>query len=218
MVTGLLIAIAIILVVIVFAGSQVSAFVNDIFVGVGVDIRDSETRIPPAVQGEIVCDLFITANWEIQNTIIFAIEPQPVIFFDPDDIEGGGVGITTNYDDCKVSGGILSFLPLFDFLSTSDTVPPLDFIIPDFGFFDIPYELDWILVDENTGKERKLSHYQNISYEVPAGQFDFRFEQKLVFRDIVPDDYILKIVPEVARFFEQDDGEAFFHLIPDPTN
>jgi len=217
MVAGALIAIAIILVVIVFAGSQVSAFINDIFVGIGVDIRDSETKIPPAERGEIVCDLFVTANWEEQTTLIFALEPQPVIFFDPDDIDGGNVGINTSYQDCKVSGGGLSFLPLFDFLSTSDTVVPLDFIFPDFPLFDLTYELDWILEDANTGKERKLAHYQNIKYEIPAGQFDFRFEQKLVFREIVPKDYNLKIIPEVARFFELDDGEAFLHFIPDPT-
>jgi len=215
-ITGILIAIAIILVVIAFAGTQVSAFINDTFATIGMQIRDSETKIDAPQQGDIVCDMFVTANWEEQTTLIFALEPQPVLFFDPNDVEG--VGINVNFQNCGVAGGIgLSFLPLLDFLGTNSEVVPLDFIFPDFPIFDLPYELSWILVQQDTGKERKLAHYQDIEYEIPSGQFDFRFEQKLVFRDVVPDDYVLKIVPKVARFFELDDGEAFEFAIQDPS-
>ncbi len=126
-ITGILIAIAIIIVVIAFAGTQVSAFINDTFANIGMQIRDSETKIDAPVQGDIICDMFVTANWEEQTTVIFALEPQPILFFDPKDVEG--VGIDVNFQNCGIAGGIgLSFLPLLDFLGTNSEVVPLDFI------------------------------------------------------------------------------------------
>jgi len=214
MVVGIIIAIAIILVVILFAGSQVSAFVNDIFVGVGQNIRDSETKIPTAMQGEIICDMFVTAKWEVQlATQIFAV--VPIIFIEEKDVQG--VGIDVSFQDCKISSGLLSFVPLLDFLTTSDEVVPLDLFIPIQSAFEEPYEFSWVLVQSDTGKERKLAHYQDITYIVPSLNFDFRHEQKLVFRDIVPDDYILKIIPIKARFADLDDGQPFLFTISDPT-
>ncbi len=117
-ITGILIAIAIIIVVLAFAGTQVSAFINDTFANIGMQIRDSETKIDAPIQGDIVCDMFVTANWEEQTTVIFALEPQPILFFDPNDVEG--VGIDVNFQNCGIAGGIgLSFLPLLDFLGTN---------------------------------------------------------------------------------------------------
>lgn len=214
MVVGIIIAIAIILVVILFAGSQVSAFVNDIFVGVGQNIRDSETKIPTAMQGEVICDMFVIAKWEVQlATQIFSV--VPIIFIEEKDVQG--VGIDVSFQDCKISNGLLSFVPLLDFLTTSDEVVPLDLFIPIQSAFEEPYEFSWVLVQSDTGKERKLAHYQDITYIVPSLNFDFRHEQKLVFRDIVPDDYILKIIPIKARFADLDDGQPFLFRISDPT-
>jgi len=216
-ITGTLIAIAIIVVVLAVAGTQVSAFINDTLRGFGETVRDQENKIPNAPQGVIVCDMIVTADWEVQNTVIFALEPQPIIFFKDSDIDGSGVGFQIDYRDCKVSNGLgLSFLPLLDFLGASSEVQPLDFIIPDFPLFDLPYELSWILVDDQ-GKQKKVQHYQDVEYVVPSGQFDFRYQQVLIFREIIPDDYVLRIEPQVARFFEHDDGEAFLFGIPDPT-
>ncbi len=216
MVVGILVLVVIVVIVFLVAGTQISAFLNDTFQTFGVQVRDSEVRIDAPQQGEIICDMFVTANWREKGAVAFAFDPIPILFFDPKDEEG--VGINVNFQNCRISGGLgLSFLPLFDFLSTSGDVPPLEFIFPDFPIFDQPYELSWVLVQTDTGKERKLAHYQDIEYIVPQGVFDFRYEQKLVFRDIVPDDYTLKIVPKVARFFDQTEGDPFLFFISDPT-
>lgn len=216
-ITALLILIVIIVVSFSVAGSQISAFVNDTLSSFGVQVRESEIKIPVAKQGEIVCDLFITANWREKGTVAFAFDPIPIIFIDPRDEEGVGIQATFVSETCKVSSGGFQFNSLLDFLSTTDEVVPLEFIFPDFPIFDQPYELSWVLVQSDTGKERKLLHYQNIEYIVPQGVFDFRYEQKLVFRELVPDDYTLKIIPSVARFFDKTEGEVFLFPIPDPT-
>jgi len=215
LVVGILVLIVIIIVVLVFAGTQVSAFINDTLGAFGVGVREGEIRIPTPIQGQIICDLFVTARWEEQTTITFTVL-QPILFFEEKDVEG--VGITVDHQDCKVASGTnLSFLPLFDFLGTNDQVVPLDFVFPHPTFFEQTYELSWILIQTDTGKERKVSHYQNIAYEIPAGTFDWRYEQKLVFRDVVPDDYILKIISIDSRFFNLDEGEPFLFTIRDPT-
>ena len=218
MVVGVLVLVAVILIVIVFAGAEVSAFINDTLGAIGATTRESETKIPNPQEGQIVCDVFIIADWQVRlSTEIFDI--NPIIFFDPAKVTGGKVGIDIVYQTpCKISSGItFSFLPLFDFLSTRDQVQPLEFIFPIQSAFDEKYKLSWILVQADTGRERKLVHYQEIEYVVPSFEFDFRFQQKLVFRDIVPDDYILKIVPLGAKFADLDDGQAFLEFIPDPT-
>lgn len=217
-IAGILIAIAIILVVIVFAGSQISAFINDTLGALGETTRESDIRIPTAKAGDIICDVFITADWQARlTTEIFDV--NPILFFDPTDVSGGQVGIDVVYQTpCKISSGTLfNFLPLLDFLSTEDEVQPLEFIFPIQSFFDEEYELSWILVEVDTGKEKKVRTYQNLKYVLPSFEFDFRFQQKLVFRDVVPDDYILKIVPVDARFADLDDGQPFLKFIPDPT-
>jgi len=182
-IAGFLILVVIIVVAFLVAGTQISAFVNDTFQSFGVQVRDSEVRIDAPKQGEIICDMFVTANWREKGTVAFAFDPIPILFFDPRDEEG--VGINVNFQKCTISGATnLSFLPLFDFLGTSSDVPPLEFIIPDVPLFDQPYELSWILVQTDTGKERKLAHYQNLEYIVPQGVFDFRYEQKLILRTV----------------------------------
>ena len=212
-----LVLVAIIVVGFLVAGSQISAFVNDTFASFGVQVRDDETKIDAPKQGEIVCDLFITANWREKGTVAFAFDPIPIIFIDPRDESGVGIQATFVSETCHVASGGFQFNSLLDFLSTSDEVVPLEFIFPDFPVFDFPYELSWVLVQSDTGRERKLLHYQDIEYIVPAGVFDFRYEQKLVFRDVVPDDYTLKIIPSSARFFDKTEGEVFLFPIPDPT-
>jgi len=216
MVVGILVLIVIIIISFAVAGTQISAFINDTFQTFGVQVRDSEVKIDAPQQGEIICDMFVTAKWREKGTLAFAFDPIPIIFIDPKDEEG--VGINVDFQNCRIAGTLgLSFLPLFDFLGTSSDVAPLEFIFPDFPLFDQPYELSWILVETDTGKERKIAHYQDIEYIVPQGVFDFRYEQKLVFRNLVPDDYTLKIVPKVARFVDQDEGEPFIFFISDPT-
>lgn len=213
--TGFLILAVIGVIAFIIAGSQISAFVNDTFATFGVQIRDSEIKIDAPQQGQIICDVFVTANWLERGTLVFALNPQPILFFDPKDADN--VGIVVDYRDCKIASGGFQFSSLLDFIGASSEVQPLDFIIPEVPFFDDPYELSWVLVVFDTGKERKLLHYQNIEYIVPTGVFDFRYEQKLVFRDIVPDDYTLKIVPKVARFFDHSAGQPFLFQIQDPT-
>ncbi len=213
--TALLVLFVIGVIGFIIAGSQISAFVNDTFQSFGDQVRDDEIKIDAPQQGQIICDMFVTANWQERGTLVFALNPQPILFIDPSDADN--VGINVDFRDCKISSGGFPFASLLDFIGASSEVQPLDFIIPDVPLFDDPYELSWVLVDFDTGKERKLLHYQSIEYIVPVGVFDFRYEQKLVFRDIVPDDYTLKIIPKVARFFDHDDGEPFLFAIQDPT-
>lgn len=216
-VIGFLILIVIVVVAFLVAGSQISAFVNDTLSAFGVQTRDDEVKIPVAMKDELVCDLFITANWREKGTLAFAFDPIPIIFIDPKDEAGVGIQATFVSETCKLASGAFQFNSLLDFLGTSNQVQPLEFIIPDFPIFDQPYELSWVLVHTDTGKERKLPHYQNIKYVVPQGVFDFRYEQKLVFREVEPDDYLLKIIPSVARFNDKTEGEVFLFPIPDPT-
>lgn len=210
-----LVLLVIAVIVFLVAGTQISAFVNDTLGAFGVASREGDIRIPTPQQGQITCNMFVTAKWEVRlSTQIFSV--VPILFFDPNDV--AGVGIDTSFQDCKISSGsILSFLPLFDFLSTSDQVQPLDLFIPIQSAFEEPYELSWVLVQTDTGKERKVRTYQDIEYIVPSLNFDFRHEQKLVFRDVVPDDYTLKIIPLKARFADLDDGQPLLEFIPDPT-
>ncbi len=212
---GFLVLVAIIIVSFLVAGAQISAFVNDTLGAFGSQVRDDEIKIDAPQQGQVVCDIFVTANWREKGTLAFALDPIPILFFDPRD--EAGVGINIDYQNCKIASGGFQFASLLDFLGTTDEVVPLEFIIPDIPIFDQPYELSWVLVDPNTGKERKVLHYQNIEYIVPAGVFDFRYEQKLVFREVVPDDYVLKIIPKIARFFDQTEGDPFLFVIQDPT-
>jgi len=216
-VIGFLILVVIVVVAFLVAGSQISAFVNDTLSAFGVQTRDDEVKLPVAQQGELVCDLFITANWREKGTLAFAFDPIPIIFIDPKDEAGVGIQAQFVSETCKLASGGFQFNSLLDFLGTSDQVQPLEFIIPDFPIFDQPYELSWVLVHTDSGKERKLIHYQNIEYVVPQGVFDFRYEQKLVFREVEPDDYLLKIIPSVARFNDKTEGEVFLFPIPDPT-
>ena len=211
---GFLVLVVIIVVGFLVAGSQISAFVNDTFASLGTQVRDDEIRIDAPKQGEIVCDMFVTANWEVRlATQIFAV--VPIIFIEEGDPQG--VGIDVSFTDCKIASGGFQFASLLDFLSTSDQVEPLDLFIPIQSAFEEPYEFSWVLVQTDTGKERKLPHYQDIVYIVPSLNFDFRHEQKLVFRDVVPDDYTLKIIPIKAKFNNLDDGEPFLFAISDPT-
>jgi hypothetical protein len=191
-------------------GYSVDAWINDtvsVFLG---NVRDSESSIPAPVAGQVACDLLVNVEWREKGTNI-GLGVDAILFLNSD-----GKTVSYVYDNCyQVGNTQFPTASLLDFMNTKEVVAPLDLIIPAQELFDKEYKLSFILVDSN-GLEKKVQHYQDISYVVPALNLEYDFEQNLKFRNVVLDDYTLKIVAENARFWEHTDGEPYLQGIVAP--
>ena len=108
-----------------------------------------------------------------------------------------------------------SLLTLLDFIGTSKTVTPLDIIVPNNNLFDEKYTISFVLIDEN-GYEKKLPHYQDREYIVPALTSEYDFEQKLIFRDIKYGEYTLELRPTNAKWNDHQDNQPYKQHISVP--
>jgi len=204
----------IILVIIIIGGlffwSELSAFASDVSGFIKDTERDSEIKIPKPKSGVTVCDLFITVDVRSRSAVSGAtlVGTERILFTDGK--EGKLIGWL--WDNCRPFGLSLFSLTTLDLLGDSTR---LEFFIPAEDIFDQKIILSFVLTDEN-GLEKKLPLYQDITYIHPAFVADFDFTQKLKFRDLVPQDYVLEIFPIEAHFDDKKVGTPLKKLITAP--
>lgn len=200
----------IIVVVFAYGGSVIMGFVTDTSNAVAQRINDAEIQIPNPSVGEKACDLFLTATWrEKSSTELF--EVSNILFTNTD-----GKTVKKEVSNCGVVAPTSnSFMTLLDFLGSGNTPNPLDVILPVQSTFDAKYKMSYVLVNED-GQERKLPHYQNNEYLVPAFTFEYDYEKKLVFRDVEYGEYTLELRPENARWFDHGESQPYKQHISVP--
>ena len=201
----------IIIVVFAYGGSVIMGFVTDTSNAVAQQLRDNEIQIPNVVAGDKACDLFITAQWREKNTFGSLDGFVQILLFTNSD----GKTIKKTVSNCGTVAPVQnSLLTLLDFLG-SDNMKPLEFFVPNQALTAGSYSMSFVLVDEN-GYEKKLPHYQNQPFTVPALSFEYDYEQKLVFRDIKYGDYILELRPTDARWNDHGEAQAYKQKISVP--
>lgn len=208
---GGIIVLIIVIVVFFVAGNQLLAFVTDSSDIISQQLRDSDVQIPVPKTGSTVCDLFLTASWrEKSSNEVF--EVSNVLFTNTD-----GKTVSKEVSNCHVKTATsFSLLSMMDFFgSSSASVKPLDVIIPQQSAFAQTYKMSFVLIDENL-LEKKIPHLQNIPYDVPAFTFEYDYEQKMVFREIVVGNYVLEMRPTDARWFDHGESQAYRQNITVP--
>ena len=210
---GIIAGIALLLIIIIvfaYAGSELMSFVTDTSSAVAQKIRDNETKIPNAPVGSTVCDLFLTATWREKNSVGFPVAEQ-ILFTNTE-----GKTVIKEVNNCgTVAPASNSLLTLLDFFGTKKSMTPLDLIIPEQQLFESTFKMSFVLVNED-GYEKKLPHYQNIEYKIPASTFEYDFEQKLIFRDVQAGQYILELRPDDAKWNDHGENQPYRQNISVP--
>ena len=208
---SILILLVIVVVAFTVVGTEISAFIDDTIGLFDQGLRDIDIRIPTPERGTQICDLLVTVDVRSISAVSGAtiIGTERILFSDGQE----GRLITWLWDNCHTKGLVSANLAPFDFLSRS--LPKLEFFIPAEDIFDQSIILSYVLVNEN-GLEKKLPQYQNVIYTHPAFISQFDFQEKVRYRDIASETYVLKIIPFEAHFDNKKVGEALEKTITFP--
>lgn len=205
-----IILIVIIVVVFAYAGSVIMGFVTDTSDAIKQGISDKELQIPNAPVGSKACDLFLTVTWREKNSIGFPVAEQ-ILFTNTD-----GKTVKKEVKNCGVVAPVSnSLLTLLDFFGTEKIVSPLHLIIPEQQVSESSFMITFVLVDEN-GYEKKVPHYKDKIYKIPATTFEYDFEQKLIFRDVQYGEYTLELRAVGAVWNNHGENQPYIQHISVP--
>ena len=212
---GIIVLIVVVLIGWSFFSSEINAFLED---GKSL-ISDRESSIPKPAPGTPVYDLSIDVKPKVRLTNV-GIGVDYILFLNQ---EGGTV--KWNWINPHLqSNSLLSFiapLNLGDVFANESYIVDLatnEIIIPTSNAFSTKIQLSYILVDPETGLQKKIPHYQDKTYNIPEFVKDYSLNEKIVLRDLPKKNYELWIVPEkvgtfTVRFADSAPGEPYKQTI-----
>jgi len=202
MIIATLFLFVIIAVVGIYFYAEIVAIVNDYQSILIQKILDEDIKVPAPQAGQRVCDLTITIDVRSESALSgTGISTERILFTDGK----AGKQIGWNWNNCHEYKSSLLSASLLDAILSSD-LKKLEFFFPSADPFDQKIILSYSLVDEN-GLRKKLPHHQNILYIHPSFQNTFDFNQQLKFFQLIPQEYILEILPLEAHFEDKKVGD-----------
>lgn len=90
-----------------------------------------------------------------------------------------------------------------------------EIIVPAFSGVPHKFTFSFILVDPDSGLQKKLPKYQDVPFSIPSFTTTYSVTQKLLFEDIEKKDWELWIVPggDGVRFVDHEIGEKYIQKI-----
>lgn len=214
--TGVIVLVVILIVAVVFGGTQISAFITDASQAYNDRQRDDATKAEPANVGDTLCTLTIDVEILSKTAVASVGVGTERILFTDGHADAPDKQIGWQWSDCYTYGGnSLVGLNLLDYLTADVSPPVLEWFIPSTPLGDEKIILTYILVDSNNGDVTR-SIYEKVEYTHPAFQGEFTVEQKLKFTSIVAGDFTLEITPLESHFDNKSVGEAYKKSISAP--
>ena len=212
-----LIGIIVLLIAVIVGWSMFSNEINAYLENGKSIISDNVSSIPKSAPGTPVYDLVIDIKPKVRLTNV-GIGVDYILFLNQ---EGGTIKWNWSSPHLQ-SNALLSFiapLSLGDmFASSSDSyivdLATNEIIIPTSNAFSTKLKLSYVLVDPETGLQKKIPYYQDKIYNIPELVKDYSLNEKIVLKDMPKKDYELWIIPEkvgtfTVRFADSAPGEPY---------
>lgn len=208
---------------VIIAYSLFSSQLNSIYDDGKSILRDNSVSIDKPADGAPVYDLQMDVKIKAKGSSNFGLEY--LLFLNTD----GGTFDKKWINPHVYQGNLLSFLYLANFMdfmsSRTNTTTLTDLttneiiIIPNSGVVPVNFKLSYILVDSDTGLQKKLTKYQDVPYSIPALVSSYTIDQKLLIPDLPKKNYELWIIPTTnsydanIRFADHAVGEKYVQRI-----
>ena len=211
--TGLAIFILVIVVVVIFAGTQVQAFLDGVSATVKNTQNQGDTRIPKPPVNTPVCDLLVNFRPKVTGSLTSG----NILHLN----ENGG-SISYVWQNCRINTlNWLDGAQLYDFLSAkfdADQLPKNELGVPIIAVFDETFKVNFKLVDQN-GNTLLVPQHQSIPFKVTSRILaDQSFDYQIKFFKLAKQPYSLEITIDSNnyRFGNHSFGEAYKQTINAP--
>lgn len=211
---GIAFLIIVIVIAIVFAGTQIQAFLDGISATVKNQQNQADTKIPKPPVNTPVCDLLVTFSPRVSGSLASG----NILHLN----ENGGT-ITYKWQNCHLQQMTwLNFAQLMDWsrsLSISaDQLPKNELGVPLIAVFDETFKVNFKLVDAN-GNTLLIPQHQSIPFKVTSRILaDQEFTYTIKFFNLAKQDYKLEITIDSNnyRFGNHNFGEPYIQTISAP--
>ena len=211
---GSLVTLVILGIIILVGWSVFSSEINAYYSGIKSTVADNRVSLPSPADKAPVHDLQIDFKPKIKYSF-------GLIVFVND--EGGSLvrkWINPHLYQASILNSIVPFSLLDYYSERAESMSVVDLttneiIIPAVSGVPQKFSFSFILVDPETGFQKKLPVYQDVPYAIPSFTTTYSITKKLLFEDIEKKEWELWIIPggDGVRFADHETGEKYVQKI-----